>query len=176
MKPYDLVVLDLDGVLADFTGACCKLFDKPNDVDKWDFFKEWGLSAEEFWKTVHGQGPHFYRDLVDPIPGLNEVTEAAETLGDRVVIMTSPSDHPNSYYGKKEWCDLYFPGTELIVGSAKELLAGPRSLLIDDNERNVEKFREHGGHAVLHPQPWNKNRYLDLYAACQKDLLHNASV
>ena len=33
-------------------------------------------------------------------------------------------------------------------------------LLIDDNDTNVDRFRERGGRAILFPQPWNRNHSL----------------
>lgn len=37
----------------------------------------------------------------------------------------------------------------------KAMMAGPRKVLIDDSQRNVEAFTEAGGQAVLVPRPWN---------------------
>lgn len=42
-----------------------------------------------------------------------------------------------------------------MLGEHKHLFAKRGSLLIDDNEAAVRKFREHGGSAILFPQPWN---------------------
>ncbi len=46
--------------------------------------------------------------------------------------------------------------------------AHPNAILIDDNEKEVDDFRTHGGMAILVPQPWNsaelpENYYMGAY-------------
>ena len=72
--------------------------------------------------------------------------------------MTTPVEDPESLAGKLEWIHKYFPEwmhRQYLMGPQKHLLAGPGSLLIDDSEENVEKFRQHDGQAILVPRPWN---------------------
>jgi hypothetical protein len=49
----------------------------------------------------------------------------------------------------------HFPNAKLIVTKNKEFCASPISILIDDKEENVRKFRKWGGHSFLWP-----NQYL----------------
>ena len=49
---------------------------------------------------------------------------------------------------------------DFLIGPPKWICARPDQLLIDDNDGNVESFRERGGQAILFPQPWNLNHRL----------------
>jgi hypothetical protein len=50
---------------------------------------------------------------------------------------------------------------DFLIGPSKHLLAKPDVALIDDRHGNVRSFREHGGRAVLFPQPWNANHHVE---------------
>jgi hypothetical protein len=45
--------------------------------------------------------------------------------------------------------------TDCMFGSAKHLMAKPDVLLIDDLQKNVDKFIDAGGQAVCVPSNWN---------------------
>lgn len=59
--------------------------------------------------------------------------------------------------GKLKWLKKHYGGLHLQVAytNAKHGLAMDRALLVDDNDRNVEGFRLHGGKAILLPRIWN---------------------
>lgn len=40
---------------------------------------------------------------------------------------------------------------------APRTMRRPGRVLIDDNDTNCAKWREHGGTAILFPQPWNSD-------------------
>lgn len=62
------IYLDMDGVLCDFVGAACKLHGRdPATVTHWNFFKDWGMTAEEFWRPIHEAGEDFWANL-EPYP------------------------------------------------------------------------------------------------------------
>ena len=45
-----MIFLDMDGVVADFVGAACKVHGKEVEgVGCWNFFEKWGISEDEFW-------------------------------------------------------------------------------------------------------------------------------
>ncbi len=162
-----MIVLDLDGVLADFTTASCVVHGKEDEapgIDNWDFFKEWGLSGSEFWEPIHVAALSFYKDLVDPYPWMEELILAIDDADD-FVILSAPSQSEWCYAGKKVWVDQHIApvlgrSPELMIGSKKHLLAGPDRLLVDDNDGNVQKFTEAGGHTVTFPQLWNSQASL----------------
>lgn len=78
---------------------------------------------------------------------------------DNVCILTSPTKCPECLAGKLEWIVANTPTwmhRQYLIGARKHFCARPDALLIDDHEENVNKFREHGGRAILVPRPWNK--------------------
>lgn len=154
-----MIILDMDGVLAEFDKAACRVHGLPSDTvpENWNWYSEFGITDEEFWAKIHALGDSFYRDMVTPYPWAQNVVELVRSADD-FVVMSSPSNDPAGYAGKKIWLDKHVPGLDpkqLIVGSAKHLLAGPDRLLIDDGPHNIEAFVKAGGCAFTFPQPWN---------------------
>jgi 5'(3')-deoxyribonucleotidase len=156
-----MIVLDLDGVVFDFvTPAYAAHGRSPglNEPNNWDFFEEWGLTADEFWKPINEQGPGWWRSLntYPWVPTLLETINEADDF----IVATASSHNPDSVLGKMQAIqDIFghkFKG--YFVTPQKWLLAKPGYILIDDNDDNCEKFYDHGGEAVLFPQPWNANR------------------
>jgi 5'(3')-deoxyribonucleotidase len=77
---------------------------------------------------------------------------------ENVFIFTKPIRDGECYAGKFDWVEKHFPSyvDRLIIGSHKEIAANRESLLIDDNEDNVNRFLGEGGVAFLIPRPWNR--------------------
>lgn len=149
-------LLDCDGVLCDFVSGAIEVHRIPNykhdDVKHWDFFQDWGMSADEFYNWCRGYEFWFNLKPYDWARGL------VEEIGlDNFIISTAPTMDPTCVQAKLDWLYHHFkiPMTNVMVGSRKELMAKAGLTLIDDNPKNVEKFKEHGGNAILFPQPWN---------------------
>lgn len=150
-----MIILDMDGVLANFPAAACEVHHRPSyEVTHWDFFKDWDISAAEFWQTIHEWGDDFYRDIVQPYPWLDDLLNMVRRT-DEFIVMSAPSNSPNGYAAKKIWLDKYVGEVQLIVGSQKQLLARKDRLLIDDYDKNIDMFRREGGCCLVFPQPWN---------------------
>lgn len=155
-----MIILDLDGVCANFTHAACTVHGHTEYVaTKWNFFEDWDLTPKQFWEPIHLYGDTFYRHIVRPYPWLAELIAAVEEADDWV-IMSSPSDNSVGYAGKKIWVDKYIQPlvkkrVKLIVGSEKHLLAGPNRILIDDYEENLTDFRRASGQTLTFPRLWN---------------------
>lgn len=151
------IFLDVDGVLADFVAGAFRAHGKylePESVT-WDFYKQMGLEPAEFWSVANYD---FWRNLMWTPEGPELLKLLEDIAGERIVLLTSPCDTPGSVQGKVDWVKAFMPQYKgrLMVGSAKHLVAGPGKLLVDDHGANVDKFREHGGQAVLVPRPWNE--------------------
>lgn len=157
-KQYDTVYLDLDGVLADWVSAVCRLWDKdPDTVDNWHFYRDWGISGKEFWRRIERQGIDFYTEQVKPYDTMEETLELAHRLSNEVVIATSAGPDPQSHYGKRAWVNEYIGrDQEVIIIQEKYRLAYTYVLLVDDKPKNVEQFRGAGGSAIQWPRKWNK--------------------
>lgn len=152
------ILLDCDGVLADFWEGAYKAHNRPYNVDEvkhWDFWETWGITAEEFWEPLRGEA---FWDGLPKYPWSDKLYDELCELG-RVVIVTSPSNCPYASTGKTKWLQRNFGvrPKDIFIGGNKDLMARPSNLLIDDYPVNIEKFKAEGGHTILFPQPWNGN-------------------
>lgn len=158
-----MLIMDLDGVFADFTSAACAVHDKyATNTSKWNFFLDWKITVDQFWDKIHAEGDNFYGEMVLPYPWAKELLLEVQKT-DEYIIMTSPSSNPYGYSGKKIWIDKYLQPLvldpiRLVVGSEKHLLANPNICLVDDYDENIKSFHEAGGFTVTFPQLWNSNR------------------
>lgn len=134
--------VDMDGVLTDFMKKLCGILDMPLDRDF-----EFGNDTK-VWKKIDSAGKEFWAGM-EWMPGAKE--ELWNELSEHdPVLLTSPSNHPSSVEGKKEWIDAHVPGTPFIIEQEKEKYADPDAVLIDDREKNIEKWRKAGGTGILH--------------------------
>lgn len=155
-----VVMLDMDGVIADFMGAALRLhgreglFDEPASKGVWDTEKLLGISANQFWKPINAT-PDFWPDLPKTAEA-DEIVALAESLGE-VTILTAPALGDECFLGKRQWLRRHYPKyvSRLAFAKEKHLYASPRHLLIDDKDSNCTKFREAGGRAILVPRSWN---------------------
>jgi len=153
------IFLDLDGVLRDWISGIYKLFDcEPIKNIGWSTLpdyvcKEYNISKSVFWER---QNYYFWANL-NPLPYMHQILDLLPR--ERTCILTSPT--LNSAGGTQAWIRKYLPRffdrKQYLIGPAKQFCASYASLLIDDNDEHVEKFRKYGGSAILFPQPWNKN-------------------
>lgn len=156
-----LILLDLDGVLADFNGGACEVHNKPLYVpEKWDYFTDWGMTSDEFWKPIEDAGHCFYTNKVRPYPWAADLLRLVRQYGDFVIATANPL-HPGLAASKTEWIRRYVgDNAQVMMGNRKDLLAAPGRVLIDDNDENVRKFVAGGGHGIRFPQLWNEARDL----------------
>ncbi len=158
------VVLDLDGVLVDLIGGMEEHFDIK--IKEWpegetSFEKVFNMTPKQLWGNL---GFEFWSNLKWNFDGQYILTKLIMTFGEKnIVICTSPTLHPQAAAGKMAWIQKQMPdfSRRFMIGSAKEFLAHDRAILVDDFDYNVDKFREHGGHAILVPRPWNSNNNLE---------------
>jgi hypothetical protein len=113
----------------------------------------------EFW----GKLDRKYWAGLDPYPdGMALLREAERQVGpENICILTNPGElSPGVVEGKRDWIDRHLPEYKkrVIFGSAKQFLAGPDRLLVDDYDGNVDGFRSHRGWAIQVPRPWNRRK------------------
>lgn len=171
------IFLDMDDVLNRFT--MCALKHVGCDVDVYDdssFNPKWGfdiikaannlldrkypfrqyLSLNAFWSRIN-------REVWADTPVSEEcrflIDECQMMVGkENVCILSCPTEDPECLAGKLEWIHKYMPSwlwRQYLIGPQKWMCARPNALLIDDSDKNVEKFRQAGGQALLVPRPWN---------------------
>lgn len=161
-KARPLVLVDMDGVAADFVAGACEVHNQdPATATHWNWFASWDgdhpMTQEEFWNPINARGESFWRHL-KVLPGIQTTLDQLEEYNVPWRFLTSCADGRGCYEGKREWAREHFghkAASELIATTHKGVLAAPGRLLIDDKMANVEAFEANGGDAILWPQPWN---------------------
>jgi 5'(3')-deoxyribonucleotidase len=172
------ILLDLDGVLVDFVGGACELHgvDDPyasgeaDAAGEYDVIKLLGMRAQTFWAPM---GYEFWANL-KPYAHLRRVVDLAESAvgAENICILTSPPLTAGAVEGKMAWIRKHLPDyrRRFLVGPAKEFCAAPDHLLIDDYQRNIDRFCGAGGQGLLFPAPWNDLHAQDAVAAVEQVL------
>lgn len=122
-----------------------------NDILGYDRFTVpsfWSMIPREFWASAPKSVEADYL-----------LAKCSEIVGqDNICLLTAPTKDPDCLAGKLEWIQRVMPPwlhRQYLVGPRKTFCAYEGSLLIDDSDANVEKFRAAGGKAILVPRPWN---------------------
>ena len=157
------ILLDLDGVCADFYGQAFWLMQK--HTGRFDLChadaggdssleKTFGIDKQTFWEVIEAEAG-FWLNL-EPFPWARDMVTWLSRYGD-VTIASSPSRDPRCHSQKIEWVvrHLGMCPDDVMLGGKKHLMANENHVLLDDFPKNVVKFREHGGQAVLMPSSWN---------------------
>lgn len=170
------IFLDLDGVVTNFVMPAMKYWDAeissefyfPPDCG-WNILKAVNIIRNEkgivsvpskvFWDSLDY---NFWRTL--PLyPSAREFVNLMQASGE-VYFATSPTLSSACVAGKFDHISEDFPELRrrLIITADKSVLASENSILVDDRDKNCERFIEAGGKAVLVPRPWN-DRGFDPY-------------
>lgn len=170
------ILLDMDEVLTDFVGGASQVWGLTREqiqahweAGRWDMVpplsKALGkpISNSEFWnrfKTCAATGSEPFWVGLRPLPWIEDVVALTRRYADEWRVCTSPSLCPGSYSGKVRWLQNYFGKgfNKIIPTSDKDWLARPGTILIDDREETVCRFREEGGEAILFPA-WHNSLY-----------------
>lgn len=144
------IYLDMDGVLADFEKDYLDhngitIEEAREQRPRKEFYKYWNsfISAGRFAELPKYEGCD---ELLSFVRGLDVALEILSSSG-------GPGRHKDVVNQKDVWLEKYgIPYKRNIVPGAryKKDYASPRTLLIDDTERNYTSFLEAGGHAILH--------------------------
>lgn len=161
-----IILVDMDGVLCDFVACVCEMFGKnPIAVQNnwkpgnYDICPEIDVSPEKLWEKVEEEGEDLWANL-KPYPWAREMYDWLKAQGD-VIILTQPTLAPSCLAGKLRW--LYeFTGDEkfrdFVMTPRKDAFAVESRILIDDSDKNIEKFQAACPETktILFPQPWNR--------------------
>lgn len=156
------IFLDMDGTLVNFVKGAARLFDQDYEtlLGRWtpgiyDMESVLGLTKGQFFAALDKAGEDFWANLL-PYPYARDFYDHCVDIAP-TYILSSPTYDASSLSGKIRWLHNMF-GREFrnyILTSKKEMCARDCHILIDDHIINVERFREHGGKAILWPTPFN---------------------
>lgn len=149
-KPH--LYLDMDGVQADFFGRWAEL-------EKVMHYKHI-TDPEEAIMRLANSGPEsvykFFKDL-EPLQGGLKIIAWLRKNNIPFTVLSAPlrMQGPASIKGKKEWLDMYNPGSsnDAIFTSAKYKYAtsdGKPNVLVDDFGKYLDAWRNAGGIAIKH--------------------------
>ncbi|MCA9013750.1 MAG: hypothetical protein KDA77_00330 [Planctomycetaceae bacterium] len=161
----DQIYLDMDGVLVDWFGGVCRLYERNKDYaeDHWPIggATECALQidGDKMWEHIDLGGIHWWANL-KPFPWVGELLSLFSGRVDQLSILSSPANSAYAATGKILWIKQHVPGLadRVHLTADKHLLAREGALLIDDNDENCRNFIEAGGQAIVFPQAWNEER------------------
>lgn len=159
----------MDGVLVDWIGGAAALFGRDRDevfkhssVRHDRIHEALGVDESTFRTRLNTAGSEFWANL-QLLPWAEDLLSVAGR-NSRICILSSPSssDVHGSVDGKVQWLRNYFGSSfrSYLLGGEKFHSAHSEAVLIDDYEHNTDLFKDHGGHVILVPQPWNSRRHL----------------
>lgn len=156
------ILVDVDGVLADFAGAALKIIndrlDRSHTVDevvKYDMFKCLDVDESVLVDAVEN---HFFVQNIEPYPGSRKALEVLEKEFGNVYVITSPYDSPAWMGQRSLWLKerMGIPISKQGHIKPKHIVAG--CCLIDDAVHNLQAWGSHwpAGLPVLVDRPWNQ--------------------
>ena len=135
------VYCDMDGVIVDFEAAYTQLTgENPTTTSK---------KGDDFWTPVDKAGAGFWirmKWMPDGKALWNYISKY------QPILLSAPSRQESSRIGKRVWVKRNLPGVKLLLRQAerKQDFANPTSILIDDREDNIERWRKAGGIGIVH--------------------------
>lgn len=160
-KKKKRIFLDLDGVVVDWIGGCCKSVGL-NDIQKEEnkerlkngdrVYDILGITEKEMWDRINDDGEKWWINL-EILPWGKKLYKELNKVGD-VCFLSSPSENSNSFSGKAEWIKKHFGKCPFLLGEPKQFCAMKESVLIDDSKWKVDLFREWGGNAYIWPNQY----------------------
>jgi uncharacterized HAD superfamily protein len=181
------VGVDLDGVCYDFAGSFIKYMNgidhkysipqNIEEVDKWHFYRDWGMTDEEFVKHCHNgtddmvifrQGPQ--RD------NASEAIDFMRSFGNTIHIVTDRSfgTTPQSSEDNTRWW-LFSHGIhyDTLTFSADKTCV-ETDVFIEDKLENYDALESAGVKCYLVDRPWNQDN--TKYRKRIKSIQHFATV
>jgi hypothetical protein len=136
------IYCDMDGVLVDFEDGYERLTGK-------DIRGNHVKGDGDFWKPITDAGVKFWT-------GLKWMSDGKELWnyikGYNPELLSAPSREESSRIGKYVWVKRNLPGVKLLLKKAerKQDYATPNSILIDDREDNIQRWKDAGGIGIHH--------------------------
>ena len=153
------IFIDLDDVVADFTGYA-------NKVTKSNFEPDGGRFPPSIWKEII-KNQHIYLDLdkkKDADALVTFCTNMGLRLGFDVYFLTAlprENDVKFAVEDKKKWAEHHFPGIPVLFGPRSQdkwQHCEQGDILIDDRESNCKEWEAAGGKAFMYRSNWQIGR------------------
>lgn len=151
-----VILLDCDGVLADFVGGVVKVvnerlvargvapYDREAIVGKWHFEDQLGIEKHELADIA--KAPGFCAGLQE-IPWARQGVESLRRDGHELYCVTSPWDGQHWMWERKQWLRRFGFGQDCVVQcSAKHLLRA--DVLVDDKPSTIQTWAHTWHHAL----------------------------
>jgi 5'(3')-deoxyribonucleotidase len=162
------VLLDIDGVIADFVGRALVVIHqlsgndrcKRSDVTDHDMANVFGVDEKLFNAACSTPG---FCASIKPYPGALAILDHLRQAV-RVVAVTAPFPKaPHWQHERREFLlDIGFKHADIISCADKSMIRG--SVLIDDNERNCNSWAGVNypttTRTILINRPWNKSKLI----------------
>lgn len=164
------VLLDVDGVLADFPQAVIDWLNslklgclyRLEDVREHDILKNFGLESLQARLDQWCIDTDMCREL--PVyEGAQAFVEELKSFADVVVVTAKYKKVPNWCSAREAWLEQHFGihPDNVIHAKRKECVSG--NMLLDDKLRNIDAWRVAWGHqgvATVFDRPWNQGLQL----------------
>ena len=163
------LLLDMDGVVANFVKKICEAHGRCNPYTDTDFRSDYemlnsevfkGMTVQEFFEPCGT--PEFW-ETIEPTHDADEIISTILEFfePEDVCISTAHTLQTGPCCdGKTRWLQNRYAHLNLhftaSFNRAKYFAASPWSLLLDDGERNTDRFEKEGGNTILLPRPWNR--------------------
>jgi hypothetical protein len=163
--------LDFDGILADWHKQTCEHHGVPyvwKTPGPGSIDDNFGIPQSKLWDGVDAD----FWASAPKTPDADKIIELVLKYFklEQISVMTlfpAAYDYPlekitDHLKGKMLWLRKHYPelAKRFTVTTVKYFSAGPRLVLIDDTDTNVEAFYDNGGYGILYPKIWNKREYL----------------
>lgn len=147
------ILLDMDGVIVDLRPPIADL----SSDDLSAFYRGELKVTTDIWAGIDAD---WWANLHWTIDGKEILKLCEKWVGKENVVLCSYACNALSAAGKICWIAHEMPdyAFQYILTPQKYRCASPRSLLIDDTDKNVAAFRKAGGAALLCPRRWNAYR------------------
>lgn len=157
------IYIDMDGVVCNFNKAVLTLYGVNEMPDPWPKGKRvhevLGVEKHDVMERIFSEGGFLFWVGLEPYPWYEELLTVCNEFG-KPAFISNQRRSAKILSGKVAWINQHrLPDFWLgyIFCNLKCQAASPNSILIDDSIRDCREFAEHGGQAVLFPQPWNTN-------------------
>lgn len=137
------IYCDMDGVICDFD----KRFEQFGGMSPKTYEDKFG--TKKFWELIDRKvGASFW----EKIPWMPEGKKLWEYISKyKPTLLSAPSMHPSSRYGKRLWVQQNAPGTKLVLAQRKNKqdYSGKNKILIDDRADTISEWNAAGGIGIL---------------------------